>query len=243
MTGWYAVFRRELAGYFATPVALVFIVIFLVLAGVFTFEFAGFYDRGQADLRPFFDYHPWLYLFLIPALAMRLWAEERRTGTIELLLTLPIAPLGAVVGKFLAAWLFAILSLGLTFPMWMTVNFLGSPDQGAILAGYLGSALLAGGYLAIGSAMSAATKSQIIAFILSVVVCLALLLAGLPPVIDFLKGWAPVGVVDAVASMSFLTRFESLGRGVIEARDVFFFLSLIIASLLITTWTLEAKKA
>jgi ABC-2 type transport system permease protein len=243
MTGWYAVFRRELAGYFATPVALVFIVIFLVLTGVFTFEFAGFFERGQADLRPFFDYHPWLYLFLIPALAMRLWAEERRTGTIELLLTLPIAPLGAVVGKFLAAWTFALVSLALTFPMWMTVNFLGEPDNGAILAGYIGSALLAGGYLAIGSAMSAATKSQIIAFILSVVVCLVLLLAGLPPVIDFLKGWAPLGVVEAVSSMSFLTRFESLGRGVIEARDIFFFASLIVACLLITTWTLEAKKA
>lgn len=243
MAGTYAVLRRELAGYFATPVAMVFIVIFLVLAGVFTFELAGFYERGQADLRPFFDYHPWLYLFLMPALAMRLWAEERRTGTIELLLTLPITPLGAVVGKFLAAWAFAGVALALTFPMWMSVNFLGEPDHGAILTGYLGSFLMAGGFLAVGGLLSAATKSQVIAFILAVVACLVLLLMGLPPVLDFLRDWMPAGLLEAISGLSFLTRFEGLARGLIEARDVLFFASLIVACLLLTAWTLEAKKA
>ncbi len=243
MHGWKAVFRRELSGYLATPVALVFIVIFLVLAGVFTFKLGGFYMRQQADLRPFFDFHPWMYLFLIPALSMRLWAEERRSGTIELLLTLPITPAGAVLGKFLAAWVFAGLALTLTFPIWMTVNFLGEPDHGAIFAGYLGSFLLAGGFLAVGSVMSAATKSQVIAFILSVVVCLVLLLAGLPPVVDFIKDAVPQWMVDAVTGMSFLTRFENISRGVIDVRDIVYFVSLIGVSLGVTTVVLEAKKA
>jgi ABC-2 type transport system permease protein len=244
MQGWLSVFRREFAGYFATPVALVFIVIFLVLAGVFTFELGGFYERyQQADLRPFFDFHPWLYLFLIPALAMRLWAEERRQGTIELLLTLPIAPFGAVVGKFLAAWAFAGLALALTFPIWWTVNFLGEPDNGAILTGYLGSFLMAGAFLAIGSVLSASTKSQVVAFIVTVVVCLALLLAGLPPVVNFLKGWASPFIVEAISGMSFLTRFESISRGVVELRDLFYFLALIAACLAMTSWVIEAKKS
>ncbi len=244
MQGWLSVFRREFSGYFATPVALVFIVIFLILAGVFTFELGGFYSRYQnADLRPFFDFHPWLYLFLIPALAMRLWAEERRQGTIELLLTLPIAPLGAVVGKFLAAWVFAGLALALTFPIWWTVNFLGEPDNGAILTGYLGSFLMAGAFLAVGSVISASTKSQVVAFIITVVVCLLLLLAGLPPVVNFLKGWASPLVVDAISGMSFLTRFESVARGVVELRDLFYFLSLMVVCLAMTAWVIEAKKA
>jgi ABC-2 type transport system permease protein len=238
-----AVFRREFAGYFATPVALVFIVIFLVLAGVFTFELGGFYERQLADLRPFFDFHPWLYLFLIPAVSMRLWAEERKQGTIELLLTLPIAPAGAVAGKFLAAWAFAGVALALTFPMWMTVAWLGEPDHGAIATGYVGSFLMAGGFLAVGSVLSASTKSQVVAFILSVVVCLGLLLAGMPIVIDFFRGWLASPIVDAIASVSFLTRFDALSRGVIELRDLVFFASLIVVCLVLTTWVLDAKKA
>jgi ABC-2 type transport system permease protein len=225
LAGWHAVFKREFGGYFATPVALVFIVIFLVLAGVFTFELGGFFQRGQADLRPFFDFHPWLYLFLVPAVAMRLWAEERRTGTMELLLTLPISPFGAVLGKFLAAW-----------------AFVGEPDNGAIFAGYVGSLLMAGGFLAIGSAMSASTKSQVVAFILTIVVCLVLLLAGLSPVVNFIKGWLPAGIVEAITGLSFLTRFENISRGVIELRDLLYFASLMVVCLLITTWVLGAKK-
>ncbi len=243
MHGWKAVLKREFTGYFATPVALVFIVIFLVLSGVFTFKLGGLFQRQQADLRPFFDFHPWLYLFLIPAVSMRLWAEERRSGTMELLLTLPITPWGAVVGKFIAAWLFAGLALALTFPLWMTVNFLGEPDQGAILTGYIGSFLLAGAFLAVGSVMSAATKSQVIAFILSVVVCLVLMLAGLPPVVDFIKDFAPAWLVDGVTGMSFLTRFDSISRGVIDARDVLYFVSLMGGCLLMTVMVLEGKKA
>lgn len=243
LPGAFAVFRRELSGYFATPVAVVFIVIFLILMGVFTFQLGSFFERGQADLRPFFDFHPWLYLFLLPALAMRLWAEERRTGTIELLFTLPISPLGAVVGKFFAAWAFAGLVLALTFPMWWTVNFLGSPDNGAILAAYLGSFFLAGAIIAIGSWMSALSKSQVVAFILCVVVCLTLLLAGLTPVVEFLKGWMPGRLVDALTNLSLMTRFENIKRGVVDLRDVLYFASLIVVCLWATAWTLEAKKA
>ena len=176
------VMRRELAGYFSTPVAWVFIVIFLVMAGVFTFYIGSFYDRGIADLDPFFNFHPWLYLFLVPAIAMRLWAEERRSGTIELLLTLPLTAWQAVLGKFLAAWLFVGLALLLTFPTWLTVNYLGDPDNGVIAAAYIGSWLMAGGFLAIGSCMSALTRNQVVAFILSVVVCFGFLLSGLPMV-------------------------------------------------------------
>lgn len=244
MQGLFPVFKREFTGYFATPVALVFIVIFLVLAGVFTFELGGYYTSyQQADLGPFFQFHPWLYLFLIPAVAMRLWAEERRQGTIELLLTLPISPSGAVVGKFLAAWGFCAVALALTFPMWWTVNFLGDPDNGAILTGYVGSLLMAGGFLAIGSVLSASTKSQVVAFIITVVVCLLMLLAGLTPVTNFLKGWASDWIVDAISGVSFMTRFNSISRGVIEFRDLFFFISLVAMCLVATTWVVQAKKA
>ncbi|RMH06899.1 MAG: ABC transporter permease, partial [Nitrospirae bacterium] len=178
------IFRRELAGYFSTPIAAVFLVIFLLLSGAFTFYLGNFFVRGQADLVPFFTFHPWLYLVLIPALAMRLWAEERRSGTIELLFTLPVTLGEAVVGKFLAAWCFTAIALALTFPMWITVNVLGSPDNGVILASYLGSLLMAGGFLAIGSCMSALTKNQVIAFVVSVVVCLGFVLSGFPMVLD-----------------------------------------------------------
>lgn len=243
MSGLFPVFKRELAGYFATPVAYVFIVIFLVLTGIFTFQLGGFYERAQADLRPFFDFHPWLYLFLIPAISMRLWAEERKSGTIELLMTLPISKSAAVLGKFLAAWAFAGVSLILTFPLWITVNYLGEPDNGAIFTGYIGSMLMAGGFLAVGACLSASTKSQVIAFILSVVVCFLFLLAGFPPVTEFLTGWLPSVVVETIASFSFLARFDSIAKGVIDLRDLIFFASLIGVCLVLNGIILDAKKA
>jgi ABC-2 type transport system permease protein len=242
MRGCSAVFRRELTGYFVTPVAYVFIVIFLVLTGVFTFELGRFFERGQADLRAFFGFHPWLYLCLIPAVAMRLWAEERRGGTLELLMTLPISRAGAVVGKFLAAWAFTGVALLLTAPVWITVNYLGEPDNGAIAAGYVGSLLMAGGFLAIGACVSAGTRSQVIAFVVSVVVCFGFLLAGYSPVTEFFRGWAPGWVVDTVASFSFLTRFEAISKGVIDARDLVFFGSLIGGCLVLNAALLETGK-
>ena len=242
LKGTVAVFKRELGGYFATPVAYVFIVIFLLLAGVFTFQIGNFFEIGQADLRPFFQVLPWLYLFLIPAVSMRLWAEERRSGTIELLLTLPISLGAAVTGKFLAAWAFTGLALLLTFPLWITVNYLGKPDNGVIFVSYLGGLLLAGGFLAIGSCISAATKSQVIAFVITVMLCLGFLLAGFAPVIDYVRGWAPDTIVDGVASLSFLTRFDALGKGVIVGRDIIFFGSLIVVFLAASNVMIEMKK-
>ena len=237
------ILRRELRSYFATPLAYVFILIFLVLANSFTFYLGGFFERGQADLAPFFNFHPWLYPFLIPALAMRLWAEERKSGSIELLLTQPITLWEAVLGKFLAAWIFAALALALTFPMWITVNYLGRPDNGAILAGYVGSLLLAGGFLAIGSCMSALTRNQVVAFILGVVVCFMFLLAGFPLVLDAFRSWAPQAIVDAIASLSFLTHFESIAKGVIDVRDLLYFAMLIGFFLLATAIALDVRKA
>jgi ABC-2 type transport system permease protein len=237
------VFRRELASYFATPVAYVFIVIFLLLAGWFTFYLGGFFERGQADLVPFFSFHPWLYLFLIPAVAMRLWAEERKSGSIELLLTLPITMLQAVVGKFLAAWAFVGIALSLTFPLWITVNYLGDPDNGAILAGYVGSLLMAGSFLAIGSCISATTRNQVVAFILTVVVCLVLLLAGLPMVLDVLGVVLPQVIVDAIASLSFLTHFQAIGKGVIDLRDLLYFGLMIGFWLYANAVVIDLKKA
>jgi ABC-2 type transport system permease protein len=237
------VFRREFASYFATPLAFVFIVIFLILAGVFAFYIGSFYERGQADLEPFFSYHPWLYLFLIPALSMRLWAEERKSGTIELLMTLPVTLWQAVVGKFLAAWAFAGLALALTFPMWITVNYLGDPDNGTILAAYIGSFLMAGGFLAIGACISAATRNQVIAFIFTVVVCFLFLLAGFALVLEVFEGWAPQPIIDAIASLSFLTHFESISKGVIDFRDLLYFGTLIAVWLAANAIVLELKKA
>jgi ABC-2 type transport system permease protein len=237
------VMRRELASYFATPLAYVFILIFLVLANSFTFYLGGFYERGQADLDPFFTFHPWLYLFLIPAISMKLWAEERKSGSIELLMTLPITLRDAVLGKFLAAWMFTALALALTFPLWITVNVLGSPDNGAIVAAYLGSLMLAGGFLAIGSCMSALTRNQVVAFILGVVVCFAFLLAGFPMVLDLFRSWAPQAITDAIASLSFLTHFESIVKGVIDVRDLLYFAMLIGFFLVATAVALELRKA
>lgn len=238
-----ALFKRELKSYFATPVAYVFIVIFLVMAGVFTFYLGGFYQRGQADLQPFFDFHPWLYLFLVPAVSMRLWSEERKSGTIELLLTLPVTMWQAVLGKFLAAWAFIGIALALTFPIWITVNYLGSPDNGVILAGYLGSLLMAGGFLAVGACLSAATKNQVVAFILTVVVCFLLLLAGFPLVLDFFRALFPQSVVDAVANLSFLTHFAAIGKGVLDLRDILFFLLTIGFWLYASAVVIDLKKA
>ena len=237
------VMRRELAGYFATPVAWVFIVIFLVMAGAFTFYIGAFYDRGIADLDPFFPFQPWLYLFLVPAMAMRLWAEERRSGTIELLLTLPLTLWQAVLGKFLAAWLFLGLALLLTFPVWLTVNYLGDPDNGVIAAGYIGSWLMAGGFLAIGSCMSALTRNQVVAFILSVVVCFGFLVSGLPMITDLFSTWAPQSLRDAIADFSFLAHFSTISRGVIDLRDLIYFALVIVFWLLANTMVLELKKA
>jgi len=235
--------RRELASYFATPLAYVFILIFLVLANLLTFFLGGFFERGQADLAPFFGYHPWLYLFLIPAVSMGLWAEERKSGSIELLMTQPVTLWDAVLGKFFAAWLFTALALALTFPLWITVNYLGSPDNGAIVAAYVGSLMLAGGYLAIGSCMSALTRSQVVAFILGFIACCAFLLIGfIPSLATDLPSWAQT-VVQAIASLSFLTHFDSIAKGVIDVRDLLYFAMLIGFFLLATSIALDVRKA
>jgi len=236
------IMRRELASYFATPLAYVFILIFLMLANAFAFYLGGFYERGQADLDPFFTFHPWLYLFLIPAISMKLWAEERKSGSIELLMTQPVRLWDAVLGKFLAGWIFTALALALTFPLWITVNYLGHPDNGAIVAAYLGSLLLAGGFLAIGSCMSALTRNQVVAFILGVVVCFGFLLAGFPLVLDLFRGWLPQVLVDALASLSFLTHFDSIVKGVIDVRDLLYFAMLIAFFLLATAIALDLRK-
>lgn len=243
MSGVTTLFKRELRSYFATPVAYVFIVIFLVLSGAFTFYLGGFYESGQADLRPFFTFHPWLYLFLVPAVSMRMWAEERKSGTIELLLTLPVTTWQAVLGKFLAAWAFIAIALVLTFPIWLTVNYLGSPDNGVIFASYLGSLLMAGAFLAIGSCLSASTRNQVVAFILTVVVCFLLLLAGFPLVLDAVRAFAPQGVVDAIAGLSFLTHFAAVSKGVIDLRDLLYFLLMIGFWLYASALVIEMKKA
>jgi ABC-2 type transport system permease protein len=237
------IMRRELASYFATPLAYVFIFIFLLLVNAFTFYLGNFYDRGQADLEAFFTWHPWLYLFLIPAISMKLWAEERKSGSVELLMTQPLTLWEAVVGKFLAAWIFSGFALVLTFPMWITVNYLGSPDNGTILAAYIGSFLLAGGYLAVGSCMSALTRNQVVAFILGVVVCFVLLVAGFPMVLDAFRSWMPQVITDAIASLSFLTHFESIEKGVIDIRDLLYFGMLIGLFLFATSIVLDLHKA
>src|SRR6202008_4906912 len=221
------IMRRELASYFATPLAYVFIVIFLLLANWFAFYLGACYERGQADLDSLFGFLPWLFLFLIPARSMKLWAEERNSGSIELLMTQPVTLREAVLGKFFAAWIFTALALALTFPLWITVNYLGRPDNGAILAAYLGSLLLAGGFLAVGSCISALTRSQVVAFILAVFPCLLLLLAGFPGVLELCRGWAPQALTDAIASLSFLAHFDTIKKGVIDVRDLLYFALLI----------------
>jgi ABC-2 type transport system permease protein len=239
-----AITKRELGAYFSSPLAYVFIVIFLLLCGFFTFMVGGFFERGEASLvRPFFDWHPWFYLFLVPAVGMRLWAEERRVGTIELLLTMPITAWQAILGKFLASWLFLGLALVLTFPIWITVNYLGSPDNGVILCGYLGSWLMAGAYLSISCFTSAMTRTQVVSFIVSVVLCLFLILAGFPPVIKLLENWASPWLVDTVTSFSVMRHFEGFQRGVLDSRDIIFFLSVMVFSLFTTSAILRGHRA
>jgi ABC-2 type transport system permease protein len=236
-------FRREFSSFFATPVAYVFIGIFLILSSVFTFFVGGFYERGQADLLPFFNFHPWLYLFLVPAISMRSWSEERKSGTIELLMTLPISTWQAMIAKHLAAWAVLGLSLLLTFPLWLTVNYLGDPDNGIIVAAYIGSWLMSGAFLSIGMCMSAMTKNQVVAFILSVVVCFVFVVSGSNIVLDAFKNWAPSEVIDVVASLSFLTHFESMAKGVIALNDLIYFLLVTICWLFAGLIIIEQKKA
>jgi len=234
--------RRELVGYFNSPVAYVFIVIFLLLNGFFTFMLGGLFERGEANLNAFFTWHPWLYLFLVPAAGMRLWAEERRVGTLELLLTMPIAAWEAIVGKFLACWSFLALALALTFPVAATVCYLGDPDLGGIVAGYIGSLLLAGAYLAVTVMTSALTRNQVISFILSVVICFFLILAGWEPVTNLLVRWAPDWLVNVVASFSVMPHFAGFQRGVLDVRDLLFFVSAMVFCLFSTSVILRGLR-
>ncbi len=237
------IIKREFLSYFATPLAFVFILVFLVLSSAFTFYLGQFYERGQADLLPFFNFHPWLYLFLIPSVSMRLWSEERKTGSIELLLTLPITLWDAILGKFLAAWALIGLALAGTFPIWLTVNYLGQPDNGAIFAGYMGSWLMAGAFLAVGCCMSALTKNQIIAFILTGITCLTLVLAGFPMVLNFFEGWVPSLILDLIAGLSIIAHFIAISKGVLALTDVVYFVAMILLWLYLTHLALVAKAA
>ena len=237
-----AIFKRELGAYFSTPLAYVFIVIFLALAGAVTFYFGAFFERGQADLQPFFAFHPWLYLFLIPAVGMRLWAEERKTGTLELLMTLPVSTTQSVIGKFLAAWAFTGIAIALTFPIWITVNYLGEPDNGIIVAGYIGSLLMAGAFLAICGFVSAMTRNQVIAFVVSAAVCFLFMMSGLELVLSAFRNWAPYFVIDTIASLSFLTHFDGITKGVIDLRDVVYLVSAIGVFLFANIVTVDLKK-
>jgi ABC-2 type transport system permease protein len=238
-----AVARRELSGYFVTPVAYVFMVIFLVLSGLLTFYTGDFYERGLADLQPFFDMHPWLYLVLVPAVTMSMWAEERASGTLELLLSLPLTVAEAVLGKFLAAWGFIGICLALTFPIWITVNYLGEPDNGVIMAGYIGSWLMAGGFIAIGACMSTATRSQVIAFILTASICFVLLLVGQPQVLDFLQDAVPQKLVGAMSQLSIARHANAMARGVLDLRDLVYFGALIVAWLAASVVVLDLKRS
>lgn len=237
------VFKREFAAYFATPIAAVFLVIFVALTGAFAFYVGSFFDRGQAELSSFFVYHPWLYLILVPAIGMRLWAEERKTGTIELLMTLPISPWEAILGKFFAAWAFVGLALVLTFPMWITVNVLGNPDNGVILSSYLGSFLMAGAYLAIASCISALTKNQVIAFIVAAAICFLLVMSGLEMVQNVFRPWAPAFLLSAISSLSFLGHFESITKGLLNLPAIIFYVSLIAFALFANKIIIDQRKA
>lgn len=243
MSATLTIFKREFTSFFATPVAYIFILIFLIMSGVFTFMFGGFYERSQADLLSFFDFHPWLYLFLVPAIAMRTWSEERNTGSIELLMTLPITTMQVMMGKFFAAWTMLALCLLFTFPLWLTVNYLGNPDNGIIASAYLGSWLMSGAYLAVGICMSASTRSQIVAFILAIVICFVFVLAGSPVVIALFQSWAPNSVIDAIAALSFLSHFQNMAKGVVVLSDVVFYCVSIAVWLFAGYVIIEKKKA
>jgi len=237
------VFCRELAAYFATPVAAVFLIVFLALSAGMTFLMSGFFERREADLSGFFFWHPWLFLVLMPAIAMRLWAEERRSGTIELLMTLPVEPWKIVVGKWLAAWVFAAIALALTTPLWITVNVLGKPDNGVILCSYLGSWLMAGAFLALSAAISGLTKSQVLAFIGATTASFLFVMAGFDLVISAVRPWAPAFVIDGVRSMSFFAHFQHITDGVLELPSIIFFVSLIVFSLWLNVLVIDVKKA
>ena len=242
MNSFCAVFKREFKSYFTTPLAYVFLVVFLFFSGYLTFK-QGFFDAGQADMRAFFMNLPLLFVFMVPATAMRLWAEERRSGSIELLLTLPITVTQAVLGKFFAAWLFLAVALALTFPMVITVCYLGDPDIGLIILGYLGSFLIAGGFLAIGSFFSAVSRNQVISFVLSVVACAILVFAGMPTTMDYLSTFLPAGLVTAIEGMSFQTHFESIQKGVLQFKDLAYFVLLIAGWVYAGSIILDERKA
>ncbi len=243
MVNTFTIFRRELSTYFSTPLAYVFIVIFLGLSSSLTFFAGSFFDRNQADLSSFFTFHPWLFLLFSPAIAMRLWAEERKSGTVEILMTLPVNTVEAVVGKFLAAWIFLALTLALTFPLWITVNYLGNPDNMIILGSYFGSWLMAGAFLGLCSCLSALTKNQVIAFILGAAGCFIFMMSGLTMVLSVFQGWAPTFVVDLVSSLSFLSHFSGIAKGVIDLRSLIYFASFITLALFLNTIIIDFKKA
>ena len=243
MTNTLFVIRRELADYFTTPVAYVFIVVFLVLLGALTFFMGSFFGRGQADLSAFFQFHAWVYMLLIPAISMRMWAEERKSGTIELLMTLPLSLKQVVIGKYLAAVIFVTITLALTFPLWITVNYLGDPDNGIILTGYVGSLLMAAGVLAIGAFISALTKNQVVAFVMTTAVCFVLIASGAPIVLSLFSGWAPKFLIEFIASLSFLTHYADISKGVLDLRDAIYFLSVITVFLVANMLAVDRLKA
>jgi ABC-2 type transport system permease protein len=236
-------FKRELRSYFATPIAYVFIVVFLLLNGLFTFYFGNFFQRGQADLVPFFSFHPWIYALFIPAITMRLWAEERKTGSIELLFTLPITTWQAISAKFYAAFAFTAIALALTFPLWLAVNYLGKPDNGVIFCSYLGSLLMAGGFLSIGACVSSLTKNQVVAFVVTLLLCLTLNLLGFAALIDLLRSWMPSMIVETIRSFSFLSNFDTISRGLLDFRSIIYFATLILFSLFANAVVIENKRA
>jgi len=237
-----AIFKREISGYFGSPLAYVFIVIFLLLLGFFTFYVSNFFEAGQADLRGFFEWHPWIFMFLIPAIAMKLWAEERRMGTIELILTFPVTVGEAILGKFLAAWVFIGIGLFLTFPMVITVAYLGEPDLGSTFCSYIGSFLMAGAFLSVGIMTSSLTRSQVISFIVSIVICLFFILAGYPPVTEVLSGWSPVWLLNIVSYLSFLSHYISIERGVLDLRDIVYYLSVIFFMLFMNGMIIQNRR-
>lgn len=237
------IFKRELMSYFATPIAIIFLTVFLVLNGLFTFKLQNFFQQGQADLRGFFLWHTWLYLFIVPAISMRLWAEERLSGSIELLLTLPVTVAQAMIGKFLAAWAFLGLALVLTFPIVLTVLYLGNPDMGVVCAGYIGSFLMAGAFLAVGICVSAATSNQVISFVVATAISLIFVLLGFQPVIEVISAVLPASLGNELVNLSFPFHFEGIQRGVISVSDIMYFISLISFGLIAGVVIIDRKKA
>ncbi len=239
----YIILDRELKGYFRTPLASIFLLVFLALSSGMTFFLGRFFERDQADLTAFFSWHPWLFLVLMPAIGMRLWAEERRSGTIELLITLPVTNTQLVVGKFLASWIFTLIALFLTMPIWITVNYLGEPDNHVILISYVGSWLMAGAFLALSSCLSALTKNQVIAFIISSISGFLLIMAGFNLVLSAVRSWSPNWIIETISSMSFLSHFSRIQMGVFDLSTLVFFISMIILCLWINVQLVQVKKA